>query len=548
MSDNASSRPSTSSDRPHPPDGREPSAGGDRRSVVLIVEDNREILRAIQRTLALQKYGILTAMDGEEALSVARTHKPDLILLDVMIPKVDGLEVLTRLKGDPSTRGIMVILVTGRSSLDHRVQGLEAGADDYIPKPFHIPELLARVRSALRVKRLSDDLRERNRQLVDSQRTALLSKKMATIGLLASGIAHEFNNIMAGISGYAQLARKDPRYRETLVDVALTQTERALELTRSLSTYNRGGGENLRSDVVKVVENALCLVAKELEQTDVRVTKEYVESPWVNVSPGNLQEVILNLVINAIQAVEDGTGFVKVRVASASDPKGVVIEISDSGVGIPEENLERIFDPFFTTKGALGGGPRSGTGLGLTVCYNIVSTHGGSIEVSSRLGSGTTFQVTLPRADAPAEGDARSLRFDEEATPAPSRPLRILVIDDERTEREMIRDYLSDHEVVACARVEEGLEAYAIRPFDYVILDVAIEGSINGLQAFDRFSRFDPPPRVIFASGRFPDEIYREYIERAHGSLLKPFKFEELIRLLGLPVPAPTAPAVEKRS
>ncbi len=102
-----------------------------RSSVVLVVEDNRDILRAVQRTLALQKYEILAATDGEEAIRVARTGKPDLVLLDVMLPKVDGLEVLRRLKADPETRGIMVILVTGRASLDHKIQGFEAGADPW---------------------------------------------------------------------------------------------------------------------------------------------------------------------------------------------------------------------------------------------------------------------------------------------------------------------------------------------------------------------------------------------------------------------------------
>jgi signal transduction histidine kinase len=503
------------------------------------VEDNRDILRATQRILESQKdYRILTAVDGEQALSRVRENRPDLVLLDVMIPKIDGIEVLKRLKSDRDTSGVMVILVTGRASLDHRIQGFDAGADDYIPKPYHIPELLARVRSTLRIKHLTDDLEERNRELVRSQRSVLQAKKMATIGLLASGIAHEFNNIMAGISGYAQLARKNPEFRDSLVEIALTQTERATELTQSLSTYNRGCVGHSECDVVEVIENALCLVTKELENTDIRPVKEFEGRPRIQMSPGNFQEVMLNLILNGIQAIEDGAGSVRIRVGPAEDSDGVRIDVSDSGVGISEENQDRIFDPFFTTKGALGGGQRSGTGLGLTVCYNLVHSHGGDIEVSSRPGRGTTFRLTLPRADetvtaqeAPAADPADPPLPDKEV-------LRILVVDDEKLAREMIRDYLSGHEVETCSKVETALEAYALKPFDYVILDVAIESSLNGFQAFERFSRFQPPPRVIFASGRFPDPAYRSYLQRAHGHLLKPYKFEALLKLLGLPVPA----------
>lgn len=522
---------------PHEPSLADPPASpgtGRRDPVVLVVEDNKDILRAMQRTLALQRYRVLTAGDGEEALRVVRAEKPDLILLDVMIPKLDGLEVLRRVRADPSARSTMVILVTGRSSIDHKVQGFDAGADDYISKPFHIPELLARVRSALRLKRVTDELEERNRELVRSQRSLLQSKKMATIGLLASGIAHEFNNIMAGIAGYAQLARKDPKFRDALVDVALTQTERALELTRSLSTYNRPPEEDAACDAEKVIENALCLVAKELENTNIRVAKEYADSARIAMSPGRFQEVVLNLVINAIQAIEGGSGFVKVRVAPAPDPRQVLVEVSDTGVGIPEEHLDRIFDPFFTTKGALGGGSRSGTGLGLTVCYNIVHAHRGEIQVESQVGKGTTFQITLPRAASATGPVSLPLPLARPESPAEDRPLRILVVDDEPVTREMVRDYLSEHTVVTCSRPEQALEAYAIQPFDYVILDVCMGGPLNGLQAFERFQTFDPPPKIIFASGRFPDEGYRPYIRRAYGHLLKPYKFEELTELLGI--------------
>jgi len=535
-----------------PPQGLPP-----RTPRILVVEDNKDILRATQRILAAQKYEILTAMDGQQALESARTELPDLILLDIMLPRLDGLEVCRRLKSDARTSGIMIILVTGRGSVDNRVEGFEAGADDYVPKPFHLPELLARIRSALRIKRLTDDLAERNRQLVKSesdlaernrqllksQKDLIQTEKMATIGLLASGIAHEFNNIMAGISGYAQLAQRDPKYRDMLIEVALTQTDRALELTRSLSTYNRAKTGRSDCAVVEVIGNALCLVAKELERTSVRLEKDFREAARVKMSPGQLQEIVLNLVLNGIQAIEGPNGLIRIRVGPSAKPDRCVIEVSDNGKGIPEENLGRIFDPFFTTKGALGGGQQPGTGLGLTVCYNIIHSHGGDIEVSSKPGKGSTFRVLLPRTEAgePPAAPPRTSKGSGRAEPG--RRLRVLVIDDEEPVRELLRTYLQDHDVVACSEGKAGLAAHSESPFDYVILDICIQGSMNGFQIFDQLSAREPVPRVIFASGRFPDDVYRGYLERAHGHLLKPYKFEALASLLGLPEGEPVAAA-----
>ncbi|MEE3200308.1 MAG: response regulator, partial [Planctomycetota bacterium] len=204
---------------------------------ILVVDDNEELLGAVSRLLELQGYTALTATSGEEALQIAGSELPDLILLDWILPGIDGIEVCRKLKNEESTRGIMVLLLTGRGSVDSRIEGLDAGADDFIPKPFKHPELLARIRSSLRLKKTTDELTERNRQLVESQYELVRTEKIATIGLLASGIAHEFNNIMAGISGYAQLASKNPKYMPQLVEVALTQARRAQELTGSLSSY-----------------------------------------------------------------------------------------------------------------------------------------------------------------------------------------------------------------------------------------------------------------------------------------------------------------------
>ena len=502
---------------------------------VLLVDDSREVLLILRRIMRSEKYEILEATDGDEALRKARENLPDLMLLDVLLPGIDGLEVCRQLKEDPATANIRIVLVTSCTTVDERVKGFEAGAEDYATKPFHVPELRARTRTILRLKQVTDDLERRNRQLLKSQNDLIRAEKMATIGLLASGIAHEFNNIMGGIAAYAQLARTDARHQETLVDVALTQTERALELTRSLSTYNRSSNSAGFCDAGTAIEGALCLAMKEIEKQSVHISTELEGEIPVAIGPGQLQEVVLNLVLNAIHAVDSVDGAVRIRVETRPKDGNAVIEVIDNGIGISKENVQRIFDPFFTTKGALGGGNEQGTGLGLTVCYNIVNSHKGTLEVKSESGKGSTFRITLPLRSSEEVAAIAAVAQPPQEEPIAEERLRILVLDDEETARDSLSEFLHEHDVVCCSRVEAALEANAIQRFDFVILDVCMPGSINGFAAFDRFQRFEEPPRIIFSSGRIPDKVFDRYIDRAHGHLLKPFKFEDLATLLGIP-------------
>ena len=401
---------SAPSDR-RPVDSENAAAQSPDAARILIVDDAREIVLVLDRVLTKAGYETLTASDGNEALELARRELPDLLLLDWMLPGVEGIEVCRQLKADPQTRGIMILLVTGRGTVNQRVQGFDAGADDYIPKPFNNHELLARVRSALRIKRLTDELSERNRQLLKSQSELVRAEKMATIGLLASGIAHEFNNIMAGISGYAQLAKRDEKHRERLIDVTLTQSERALELTRSLSAYHhRDKMQEDSCDLQEIVEGSLCLVHREIESNGITVETDLCQTAPVAISPGRLQDVVLNLLINAIHAIE-GQGNIRLATRSESPEECITFEVSDSGQGIAPEDLGRIFDPFFTTKGALGGGSVEGSGLGLSVCYNAVTSCGGQIAVESEPGVGTTFRMTLPVARETADDNEDSGLF-----------------------------------------------------------------------------------------------------------------------------------------
>jgi CheY-like chemotaxis protein len=227
-------------------------------------------------------------------------------------------------------------------------------------------------------------------------------------------------------------------------------------------------------------------------------------------------------------------GEISVTVGRGTPPGEIVIAIRDTGVGIAKENIGKIFDPFFTTKGPLGGGKGHGTGLGLTVCYNIVQSRGGKIAVESEVGKGTTFTVTLPAHDGPLPRRDEAPGNAPVAAGAAGVRRRLLVVDDEEPVREMLREYLCEHDVHCCASGEEAVTAYRTRPFDYVVLDLCMENSQSGVETLHELKAIDPEARVILASGRLPEDIPAAALALAHGHLLKPFQLDALAALLGI--------------
>ena len=233
------------------------------------------------------------------------------------------------------------------------------------------------------------------------------SEKFSTVGQLAAGVAHEFNNIMSGISGYAQMVQKKPKYMSKLVNVALTQASRANDIINSLRTFIRPQQiVFLPVKLIEVLESVFCLVKKELECREIKLNIDVnPDLPPLRAVAGQIQQILLNLVLNAIHATKDKG---KIDISAIEQKNHVTIRIADNGCGIPEEDIDRIFDPFFTTKGSFGGGDILGTGLGLTVVYNLARAHGAQISVKSTVGKGTTFSLDMPiahkdKTDAPLE-------------------------------------------------------------------------------------------------------------------------------------------------
>jgi signal transduction histidine kinase len=379
------------------------------------------------------------------------------------------------------------------------------------------------------------------------------TEKMAAIGQLVSGIAHELNNPLTGILGYAQLllGRGLAPAQQTEAQKIHEEAERASHIVKNLLLFARETQpERLPVDLNEVVERALALRSYELRVEDIVVTRELdPELPETQADPIQLQQVVLNLVVNAEQAILEGRGHGTIRVrTSRLGAARLLLEVSDDGPGIDSRNVSRIFDPFFTTKP-----PGVGTGLGLSIVYGIVQQHGGEISVESVPGHGATFRVELPLV----EGAPRLIAEQGRGAAAPARPpgvgRRVLVVEDEPIVAELIGEILGEegHVVEAVLDSQEGLNRLAREKYDLVICDLRMP-RLDG-QAFHRAlvasgSGFEK--RLLFVTGDTLSPPTRAFLERSGAPCLpKPFLVEELklaVNRLLEPAGEPARPTAER--
>lgn len=371
-----------------------------------------------------------------------------------------------------------------------------------------------------------------------TQSKMLQTEKMAALGQLVSGIAHELNNPLAAIMGYAQLLLGQGLMPAQLSEAnkIYQEAERARRIVKNLLYFARENRpERTSVDINEIVERTLALRSYELKVENILVECELApDLPKTMADPHQLQQVLLNLVVNAEQALLEGRGQGNVRIrtshlpaaGSATDPGRILLSVSDDGPGISPEIASRIFDPFFTTKPS-----GVGTGLGLSIVYGIVHQHGGEITFESQPGGGAKFLVELP-VIRPAEGSpARPspASLDRAGTRAPG---RILVVEDEPTVAQLIADVLREegHHVEAVLDSQDGLTKLSRGEYDLVICDLRMP-RLDGPAFFDALVRAGSPmqKRIVFVTGDTLAPRTMEFLH-THGLpfLSKPFLVEEL--------------------
>jgi len=401
---------------------------------ILVVDDDLTVQLVLKNLLTSQGHEVAIANNGEEALRQVKLFHPDLIICDWIMPRLDGLEVCQQVKADPELATTFIILLTMRDQITDRVQGLDAGADEFISKPIDMEELLARVRAGLRSRQLTQQLSQALRQLQQTQAQLVQTEKMASLWQLVAGLAHELNNPVTFI--YSNLSYAE-RYTQDLIELlnlyqGITPnpppdvidkietvdlnfliddlpkvlssmrrgTQRIQKMVLSLQEFSRQNRSGLQSvDINQELDNTLLMLHYRLRsnqpELNIEVVKDYGNLPLVQCYACQLNQVFLNILNNAIDAIRDQPSTMPARISLRTeqfDNKRVRIRIANNGSYIPSEVKARIFDPFFTTK-PIG----MGTGLGLAISYQIiVGQHKGSLQCFSEPGKDTEFQIELP--------------------------------------------------------------------------------------------------------------------------------------------------------
>lgn len=401
-----------------------------KKPIIIAVDDMKAIRLLVKKTLEDSGFTVITGEDGAQGMQLVKQHHPDIIISDVEMPVMNGHEFCSAIKKDPQLRKIYFIHLSTLDTTKHTVAGLNLGADDYISKETPSMELVARVRAGLRIRTLQTKLDGAHQKLIQSE-------KMAAVGQLAAGVAHEINNptgfvhsnlgtlkeysqdILKIISSYEKLIQHlknnpdslPPQVAEHIKNINDLKEEVDLnfimeDMTDLLSESYEGTGRikkivaDLRSfihpgkdqheetDINQCIDTTLDIIKNELKYTST-VSKNYQEDlPKLTCFPQKLSQAFMNILVNSGQAIDkDG----KISIATRLQDKTIRILFSDNGVGIAKEHLEKIFDPFFTTR-EVG----QGTGLGLHVAFTIIKDHGGTIEVKSQEGKGTVIGITLP--------------------------------------------------------------------------------------------------------------------------------------------------------
>lgn len=386
---------------------------------ILIVDDDkgtRNLLFDIFNK-ADDSYNIVAAEKYDDIMKILHEEPIDIILLDIMMPEMDGFTMCEKIRGISDYKRVPIIFITALTDIDSKMKAFKSGATDYITKPVNVEEMRARVIVHLNFKKYHDELKDMAQKLKRAQDALLENAKMSAVGMLTDGFAHEFNNLLLLIRGNIDLCMDFDKTEalKTTKESLLNLVFRGSRIVGDLIEFSRLDIDakkqncNLHEDLKQV----LIFFNHMINEKGIRLETFIDDAPPIKCSPSQLARVFINVIKNAVDSMETSNKkklTIKLNVCSCIGKsckyghdreamgKCIVVSVGDTGVGMNEEIKKKALDPFFTTKGILGGGndKTPGAGLGLSISYTIVKRHNGFITIESEEGKGSTFYIVLP--------------------------------------------------------------------------------------------------------------------------------------------------------
>jgi signal transduction histidine kinase len=384
-----------------PETGELPVLGAGARTV-LLVEDEPDMRRYIAGLLA-RDFRVLQAADGFKGLELARREKPDLALLDLMLPGIDGLDLCAKLRAEPGLESLRIVLLTARTDEESRLEALRRGANDFLTKPFSSLEVRTRLNNLLRAAELEDRLRATNadlektlRSLRETEAQLIQSEKINALGTLSAGLLHEINNPLNYTLTAVEIAKGELQENSKDLGETLNDIDQGMRRIRDIVSdlrsfaYPEQAANHGHFKLKAAIEVALRLCAHELK--DCKLDQQIADLE-VNGAENQIVQVLINLLTNAAKATAKVQRPREISLSACDKNGRAVITVRDNGIGITPEALKRVFDPFYTTAE-----PGQGMGLGLSICHTIVKAHGGEIRLQSREGDWTEVSFDLPLA------------------------------------------------------------------------------------------------------------------------------------------------------